>query len=76
MSTGAGQGDFGADHPGYSWESTVADWQEARMQEVSVAVRWEDSADKHQVLVNTLIIDPSTAAAASQPAAGGIGGTP
>lgn len=70
---GNSNGDFGPEHPGYTWESAIGDWEEQNMQQVHVLVRWADTVQEYQIEVNTLVFVGSTAS--SQPAGTAGGGT-
>jgi type II secretory pathway pseudopilin PulG len=68
---GTGGGDFGDDAPGFTWSSELVGTSETGIQELRVAVIWEESGRKRNVAVSTLVYDSSVVAAATQASATG-----
>lgn len=48
-------GDFGEDLPEYTWAAEVNDWEDERLAQLDVAVRWTRRGREHQVVLSTLV---------------------
>ena len=49
------EGDFGEDLPEYTWTAEVNDWEDDRLAQLDVAVRWTRREREHQVVLSTLV---------------------
>ena len=49
------EGDFGEDLPDYTWTAEVSDWEDERLAQLDVAVRWTRREREHQVVLSTLV---------------------
>ena len=49
------EGDFGEDLPEYTWVAEVNDWEDERLAQLDVAVRWTRRGREHQVVLSTLV---------------------
>ncbi len=57
--TAALAGDFGAQWPGFHWESAVSDWDEADMRQLQVTVTYFARGQDREVALTTLVYDSS-----------------
>ncbi len=57
--TAALGGDFGAQWPGFRWESAVNDWDEADMRQLQVSVRYFARGQDREIVLTTLVYDSS-----------------
>jgi len=48
-------GDFGDEHPGYTWTAEVENWDESALQCLDVHVFWEARNTKRSVTLTTLV---------------------
>ena len=53
-------GDFGQQWPQYRWTATVQSWEDSRLVELDVLVRWNRKGQEYDVAVSTLIYDETT----------------
>jgi prepilin-type N-terminal cleavage/methylation domain-containing protein len=53
--TAALNGDFGADAPGYQWQASATDWEEANLTQLQVSVTWTNRGTPREVILDTLI---------------------
>lgn len=49
------EGDFGEDLPEYTWVAEVNDWEDERLAQLDVSVRWTRRGREHQVVLSTLV---------------------
>jgi prepilin-type N-terminal cleavage/methylation domain-containing protein len=49
------EGDFGEDLPGYSWAAQVGEWEDPRLVQLDVAVRWTRRGRQRNVVLSTLV---------------------
>ena len=49
------EGDFGEDLPEYTWTAEVNDWEDDRLVQLDVAVRWTRREREHQVVLSSLV---------------------
>jgi len=54
-SSEAPEGDFGEDHPAYTWRLTVDDWQGITVKQVMVRVFWESRGVERSLAMATLV---------------------
>lgn len=48
-------GDFGEDLPEYTWTAEVKDWEDDRLAQLDVAVKWTRRGREHQIVLSTLV---------------------
>ncbi len=49
------EGDFGEDLPDYTWTAEVNDWEDERLAQLDVSVRWTRRGREHQVVLSSLV---------------------
>lgn len=65
--SGQTRGDFGADHPGYTWQLTQRDWQSGSMSELTMEVHFLVQGQDSSVKLTTLADDTATTTGSSTP---------
>ena len=68
--SGQSRGDFGADHPGYTWQLTQRDWQSGSMAELTMEVHFQVQGQDSSVKLTTLADDTATSSSTSTSTAG------
>ena len=53
--TGAKNGGFGNDWPGYRWEADVSNWTDSTVRQLDVTVHWQSRGNEREVVFSTLI---------------------
>jgi general secretion pathway protein I len=47
-------GDFGDEHPGYSWSAEVENWEGTYLKQITLQVRWTERGKERTVTLTTL----------------------
>jgi Tfp pilus assembly protein PilV len=59
-SSGGNRGDFGQDHPGFSWEVVQDNWQYGDMVQLTCAVSFQVQGQERRVQLSTLVSADTT----------------
>ena len=53
--TGAKNGNFGSDWPGYRWDATVSNWTDSVVSQLDLTVSWQSQGQQRSLMLSTLV---------------------